>query len=386
MLRYALLACLAACAVEDAPATTAESADLSLGFQRERITGDIYHYTLVLPVGTSPNARLAVHRVVRELAPFVPRPTSHAAMLLHGDFATFTTSFVPGMAPYLAAHDIDVWGVDRRWTLATDDTSDFGAMGADQEVGDIARAIDLARAVRGATGTGGNKLALVGFSHGAELAYDYAASNGRGIDGVVALDFFGAFAPGDADLRAATCATADDEYQYVASGVVDAPNDFFIAAGQLDASAPDDPSPLLDGMTNRQVVLLLLGQTYTFAPFTPTYRLLEPTADGSAFAHVSEPVADAWLTEAPPHESMLEAADLDALLCHDMPLANIRVPLLYVGASDGIGAYGLYATTQVGSQDVRSFVVPGYGHGDLLFAEDAAQQVWQPLAAWLAHH
>lgn len=384
MLRYALLACsaacLAACAVEDAPMAT-ESSDLSVAFHRERVSGDIYHYTVVIPVGTSPNARLAVHRVVREIAPFVPRPTAHAAMLVHGDFATFTTSFLPGMAGYLAAHDIDVWGVDRRWTLATDDISDFGGMGAAQETADIGRALDLARAVRG-----GGKLALVGFSHGAELTYDYAASDGRGIDGVVALDFFGAFAPTDADLRAATCATADAEYQYVAAGVVDAPNDFFIEAGQLDASAPDDASPLLDGLTNHEVVLVLLGQTYELAPFTPNYRLLEPTADGTAFAHVSEPVADAWIADAPPHESMAEAADLDALLCHDMPLARIEQPLLYIGAADGIGAYGLYATTQVGSHDVSSFVVPGYGHGDLLFANDAARQVWQPLAAWLARH
>lgn len=380
MLRYALLACLAACAVEDAPTTTASS-DLSLGFHRERVAGDVYHYSIVIPVGTSQNAWLAVHRVVRELAPFVPRPTPHAAMLVHGDFATFTTSFVPGMAGYLAAHDIDVWGVDRRWTLATDDTSDFAAMGAAQETADIGRALDLARTIRG-----GDKLALVGFSHGAELTYDYAASDGHGIDGVVALDFFGAISPADADLRAATCATADAEYQYVAQGVVDSPNDFFIAAGQLDASAPDDPSPLLDGLTNREVVLALLGQTYQFAPFTPNYRLLEPTADGGAFAHVTEAIADAWIADAPPHESMAEAADLDALLCHDMPLARIKQPLLYIGAADGIGTYGLYATTQVGSRDVASFVVPGYGHGDLLFADDAARQVWQPLAAWLARH
>lgn len=384
------------CAVDDAPATTTTPQELSLGFHRERVAGDVYHYSFELPVGTSPNARLAIHRVVREIAPFVPRPTAHAALLLHGDFATFTTSFVPGMAGYLAAHDIDVWGVDRRWTLATDDISDFGAMGAEQEVADVARALDVARTLRrlgnartlrgrGDAGAG-DKLVLVGFSHGAELAYDYAASDGRGIDGLVALDFFGAFAPADAELRAATCGTADAEYQDVADGVVDAPNDFFIAAGQLDASAPDEASPLIDGRTNREVVLLLLGQTYTFAPFTPTYRLLEPTADGTAFAHVAEPVADAWLADAPPHESMLEAADLDALLCHDMPLARIRVPLLYVGASDGIGAYGVYATTQVSSTDVTSFVVPGYGHGDLLFADDAVERVWQPLAAWLARH
>ncbi|MFT3697792.1 MAG: hypothetical protein QM831_31925 [Kofleriaceae bacterium] len=373
MIRYAVPAlALAACATE--PTTTTDTEDLSLAFHREHVTGDVYHYSLVLPIGQ-------LHRVVRELAPFVPRPTAHAAMLLHGDFSTFTTNFLPGMAPYLAQHDIDVWGLDRRWTLVTDDNvSTLGTMGLTQEMSDVHAALVLARAARG-----GDKLALVGFSHGAELAYAYAATDGREIDALVPLDFFGAYSPADADLKAATCANAEAEYGFVADGTVDSPNDFFIDAGELDASAPNDPSPLIDGMTNREVVLLLLGQTYLIAPITATYQLLATNDDGT-FAHVSETTADAWISDAPPHESMLEAADFDQRLCDGMPLANIRQPLLYIGAADAVGDHGLYATTQVRSTDVTTFVVPSYGHGDLLFASDAARRVWQPLAAWLAHH
>jgi pimeloyl-ACP methyl ester carboxylesterase len=311
-------------------------------------------------------------------------------MLLHGDFATFDTSFTPGLAPYLAAHDTDVWGVVRRWTLATDDISDFGTMRVAQELGDIRTALTLARATRTADGSGSGKLALVGFSHGAQLAYTYAAADGSQISALAALDFFGAYSPADADLQAASCDNSAFEYQLVADGSTDSPNDFFIQAGMLDRTAPNDPSPFIPDITNRDFVLLLLGQTYQLAPITPDYRLLQLNADGTAFAHVAEATADQWIEDAPPHQAMLEAADLDAQLCGNgpiaAPLANIHVPLLYLGAEGGVGARGLYTTAQVSSTDVTTRVVPNYGHGDLLFATTAKQLAWQPLATWLARH
>lgn len=421
---FAPLLALAACADPPAPTTSTTTAIQAPAFARTRIAGDVYHYTITLPVGTTPNAALRIHRVVRERAPFQPRHAAHAAMLLHGDFATFASSFAPtgtdvpsgGLAPYLAAHDVDVWGVDRRWTLpATDgDTSDFASMGVAQETDDVRAALALARATRAAGGDGDAPLALIGFSHGAQLAYTYAALEGgrpareRQVNALVALDFYGTLGPDAEDARALFCGSADYEYGQLAIGSTDAPNDFFIGLGELARSAPDDPSPWYPPFTNRGAILATLGQTYQFAPFTPLYHLLAPTlaADGSAtaFAMTSDVSADTWLASAPPHQAMREGAELDDLLCGTgstrtppvtAPLAAIRVPLLYVGATGGVGAYGVYTTTQVSSRDVTARVVTragangvidDVGHADLLFAADAPTLVWQPLAAWLARH
>ena len=433
MLRcLALAALLTGCVADPADPTaptdpalgTAQQA-VSLAFQREHVTADVYHYSLVLPVGRGPNAGLRIHRIVRESAPFVPRRTTHAAMLLHGDFAAFLTNFAPtlatpaspapGLAPYLAAHDIDVWGVDRRWTLtpAAGDTSDFGTMGVAQDASDLRAALAFARATRGADGSGRgtDRLALLGFSHGAQLAYTYAALEGarppgeRSVGALVALDFLAAYAPADAGLRATSCANAESEYRAVADGFTDAPNDFFIAAGELDRTAPTADSPLLPGLTNRDVVLLLLGQTWQFAPITPNYHLLQPVLDANGnptgFAGTSQLAADQWIAAAPPHESMLESGDFDALLCGSgslpvsAPLAAIRVPLLYIGAAGGVGARGVFTTTQVSSTDVTARLVQrfpearqveDFGHGDLLYATDAEALAWRPLASWLARH
>ena len=411
------------CAEEAAPAEEALLAEEAqavggvIALRRERVAGDIYHHEFVVALGGGSNARL--HRVVREAAPWVPRPTAGGAMLLHGDFATFITNFAPGLgdpaspvaglAPYLAAQGLDVWGADRRWTLATGDVSDFAGMTVAQELADLRAALAIARATRAATGQGDARLALVGFSHGAQLAYAYAAVEGarplaqRHVGALVPLDFYASFAPEDEALRAQTCEYAAFEYELVAGGATDAPNDFLIEAGRLARTAPDADSPLLPGATNRGAMLTLVGQTYLFAPYAPAYHLAAPILDGDAatgLAESPEAAITAWLAGATPHQAMIETADLDAMLCGEAPpiaapLADIRVPVLYIGAAGGIGSLGVHSTTQVASADTTALVVrrfgperraEDFGHADLLFAEDAPALAWLPLAAWLLHH
>jgi hypothetical protein len=319
---------------------------------------------------------------------------------------------VQGIAPYLAARDIDVWGVDRRWTLPakTDDVSDFGTMGVAQEVEDTRAALAFARSIRAITGSGAGRMAVMGFSHGGQLAYAVAGVEGglapghQHASGVVVLDYYGGFAADD-EMRALSCEFSDIEYQLVADGTIDSPNGFLINLGVRARTAPDDESPVFAPATNREALLQFLGQTYFFAPFSPWYHLASPLLDENGapvgFRESSEDAMSAWLAGATPHQAMLEAADFDRLLCAEgpqpvnAPLSQIQTPLLYIGAAGGIGSLGLYATTQVGSSDVTAFVVQrfaedrvleDFGHTDLLLATDAAALAWDPLATWLLHH
>lgn len=412
-----VLASVASCAVDDAPDQAELAQDASLSFSRRHVAADIYHYELVVPVGQGPNAAIRVHRVVRELAPFLPRPTQKAAALLHGDFSTFTTSFVPvhgtpaspvkGMATYLAARNIDVWGFDRRWTLPgrDDDVSDFSTMGLAQAVHDTRAGLALARTLRG-----GGKLDLVGFSHGAQVAYAVAGYEGglpaaqRHVGAIAPLDWWGGYGPEQEAERLATCALAADEYQCVADGFTDSPNDFFIDLGTLARSAPNDITPYADFLgpiTNREAMLLALGQTWQLVPYTPWYHLIAPRLDGETavgFTETSESAATAWIAGATPHQAMLEAADFDAMLCGEQlpiaaPLSNIRVPVFYIGAAGGVGALGIPATAKTSSTNIKTLVIQraadnevDFGHGDLLFADKAEALVWQPLASWIVQH
>ena len=110
-----------------APDTTIDHEDAArtgASVTRTPVTGDVAHYTFTVRVGDGPNAILRVHRVVRERIAGIPRSTPDAIVLLHGDFSSFATNFMPGdggLALYLAQADIDVWGFDRRWATAPAD-------------------------------------------------------------------------------------------------------------------------------------------------------------------------------------------------------------------------------------------------------------------------
>ena len=416
---------LAACSDPPPDAALTSVAEELGGVQvtREPIAGDVVHYSFTVRVGDGPNARLRIHRVVRERAPWVPRHTTAAVMLLHGDFATFVTNFAPvlgdppstatGMATWLAERGVDVWGTDRRWTLAPEtgaDLSDFDAMSLDQELGDIGAALGFARGVRLVTDASADRLTLIGFSRGGELAYFYASREAsrpaalRHVNGLVPLDVYVSLSPADEDLRQTFCGFASDEYGALAAGAADSPNDFQLTVGRLALAAPDEPSPFNPARTNRGVMLRFVGHTFGVFRATPVYHLNAPVVAGSEIAGLRlspEDVVVPWLAGAPPHQSMREAADTDALTCGDaplpldVPLSRIRVPLLLIAAAGGYGEHAVFSTTQVGSTDVTAMVIrqlpaereaEDFGHADLLFAPDAVPLAWQPLLAWLGRH
>ena len=394
---------------------------------RQHIVGDVYGYQFIIPVGTSPNAALRIHRVVRERAPFLPRPTTSAIMMLHGDFATFVTNFAPslgnpaspstGISVWLAQRGIDVWGVDRRWTLPAPDgdISDLGEMGLVQEMDDIGKALAFARGVRFITDASLAKMMLAGFSRGGQLTYAYASAEAakpaaqRHLKGIVPLDVYLKTAPEDSDIRDFFCSIAPQEYDLVAEGVTDADNSLQIGLGANFLADPGAPTPFTDffppGFTNRQAFLAIAARTFRFFPATPFYHLTAASfgADGrpAALTESAETVIADWYAGSPFHSAFLESADTDSLVCDqppfaaDVPLSRIRVPLLLIAAAGGYGAHALYTTTLVSSTDVSTILIQrkpddeiaeDFGHGDILFARDAPQLAWQPLLSWLRAH
>jgi hypothetical protein len=389
-----------------APAARATLTPLSIA--RRPLGDDIAEVTVTASVGSGPYDRLGIHRVVRELAPFVPASTQRAVVLLHGDFATFDTNFQPvegaafAAAKFLATRGFDVWGIDRRWTFAPAGANDasLAAQGVLQALADTREVIGFVRASRGDLGAP----ALIGWSRGAQLAYAYAIVDGqrppdaRTIDALVPLDIYYDLSPSDASLRQAACDRLAAEQQQLASGTFASPNDFQITLAQLDETAPNDPSPLLPPSTNRQALLMVVAQSYLFAPLTDWYHFAAGRFDatgnpiGLAYSRIVD--VDHWFADAPPIQSQAELTDGDAIWCGRSPIAgtlhDVAVPLLYVGAGGGFGTTGLYSTREVSSRDVQTVIIDeataprlAFGHADMLFSPEAATQVWQPIANWL---
>src|SRR5205085_11871065 len=97
-----LVAVVALCGACATPEPEVSTTAHELG-SRELVAGDVYHYRYVLPAGSGPNARLAIHRVTRERAPWQPRRSSRAIVLMHGDLSSLTSTVLEaGLAPWLA--------------------------------------------------------------------------------------------------------------------------------------------------------------------------------------------------------------------------------------------------------------------------------------------
>lgn len=393
--------------------------------KRQQVDGDIYHYSFLLKVGNTANARIRVHRIVREDKPWRALPSSRSIMLLHGDFASFSTNFAPslmsaaaksdqGLAVYLAKREMDVWGLDRRWTTTPKegaDFSDFADMGVVQINGDTGNALRFARSLRERTGAGQDQMILGGFSSGAQITYLYAAAETqkpageRHVKGIVPIDIYAAIAPEDTAAKQVACDNAAVERDLVAKGMVDSDNSsFFEPVGKLATSDPTGPSPFYEGYTNRDVMLGFVTQTYQVYEPKPQYHLVAGILANGAptgLRYASEALIADWLANSPPHQALVESADRDALWCGMAPLplvdhlADITVPIYYLGGAGGFGDHGLYSTTLVSSTDVTSHVIrrlavenepEDFGHGDLLYAEDAPALAWEPLAQWLLVH
>ena len=106
------------------------------------------------------------------------------------------------------------------------------------------------------------------------------------------------------------------------------------------------------------------------------------------------------------HQPVRIFLDANAVMCGeqgglqlDSPwddhLAEITVPVFYVGAAGGFGAPGIYNTTILGSTDVSHLVVSllgeeeqmfDLGHSELFLADNAEQLFWQPILGWLEAH
>jgi hypothetical protein len=410
-------------AQEHTPAAAAAHALPS--FERRALTADVAEYFVAIRVGDGPYDEIGLHRVVKETAPGVPAHVDRALFLAPGDIWNFRAAFLTGAHPlplFLAEQGVDVWGIDYRWTRVpgtTADTSFMQTWGLEQDARDLGFALSVARHLRAMTGSGFAKLALLGWSRGGQIAYAYLNAETQLPPG---LRNIRAFIPVDIYLKtdvpqfkAFACQRQQATAAAIAGGAYAAPVGGLVSVlGALAANDPSGASILngppfnLPGYTNRQAGLLVGEATFGLQGGlepTPFYHFTGGLfdTDGKPAGLLYSNEADLFTFEgaAAPLQPNRELADADAATCEatdvffDDHLADITVPVFYIGAGGGFGESGLYTTTLLGSTDVSSLIVHkvpstqrlfDYGHADLFLANDAQTLVWQPMLQWLQSH
>lgn len=395
--------------------------------ERRALTADVAEYFFQVRVGTGPYDVIGVHRVVKEIAPYVPARAEEAVFFAHGDIWSFRAAFLTAaqsdalpddqaLPVFLAENGVDVWGIDFRWTTVPVTETDFGFMagwGIEQDARDLGVAIGFARVTRALTGSGFGKVTLLGWSRGGQIGYAYLNGETRLPQGLRQVE---AFIPVDVylktdvpELKALACLRQQGTEAAIASGAFANPVGGLVLAIGADAiTDPDGPSQNVPGLTKRQAGLLVGAATFVLLQGTepaPFYHFTGGTFDTagipSGLTYSTERALFDFELGAAPFQPNQELADADAVICEqtDVPfddhLAEITVPVLYVGAGGGFGEYGVYTTTLLGSTDVTTHIVSllppeariaDYGHADLFLANDAETRVWRTILDWVRAH
>jgi pimeloyl-ACP methyl ester carboxylesterase len=398
--------------------TSVEARSLATA-NRRMLTANVAEYSFKLRVGPGPYDEIGIHRVVRETAPNRPAHTTDAVFLAPGDIWNFRAAFLTGAHPlpvFLAENGIDVWGIDYRWTLVPGGLPDYSFMqswGIAQDARDLAAALAVARVGRALTGSGLNKLFLLGWSRGGQIGYAYLSEETRvpqilrQVRGFIPVDIY--LKTDVPALKSAACQRAQNTNTAIAGGAYANTSGALIATlGNLAVSAPSGTSPIVPTLTNRQAGLLVGEATFTFlAPLEPapfyhfTGGVFDSEGKPAGLLYSNEADLFAFEQASSPVQPNRELADADAATCDatnvpfDDHLDDIKVPILYIGAGGGFGEYGIYTTTLLDSTDVSTLIIDklpdtqrllDYGHADLFLANNAQTLVWQPILNWLHSH
>lgn len=389
---------------------------------REVVTGDIIHYGFVVKIGPGEYDRIGLHRVVREARPYHPIRSRKAIFLDHGAGKDFVGNFLPGFhspelpddfgfAVYLAAADVDVWGLDHANTLLPwDDQFDYSFMstwGMQRFVDELDLGVAAARFARLLTGNGNRKLILSGYSAGAVIGYGLLSeetqrpAGHRNVSGFIPVDYGIVYT----DRAAIGCAEAAYYAALIEAGFYADPN-IFILLGVPAKTDPDGDSAFFPGLTNRQAILTV-GTSPTDAgrPAHFWAGIFDEDGIGAGLQYTAyDQYIEFWVNSPQvslPHIINLEAAQMwcgEVDMPWDDHIAEITVPIFLLAAAGGYGhpdQYGDITLDVVGSTDVTSLIVTlhgpdeialDFGHVDLYTAIDAPTLAWQPVLEWIEAH
>lgn len=387
-----------------------------LGLERTPITADVAHYRFDLPVGPGEHDVVRLHRIVRERAPWLPAPAPRGLFLLHGDgwgfeavyLSSLATPDVPdtqNVAAFLAGQGIDVWGIDFRWALVPEETADLSFMadwGFATNLDDLDLALAVARSVRALSGSGLGKLFLGGWSRGGQVGWAQLGAETqrpmalRHLRGFIAMEH--TFKTDDEAIRQGNCATYASIQELLDAGEVASTYAIVAEIGDLATAAPEEPSPYFPSLGNADLAEWLGASAGggSIPHFHLVGGLVDPDTLVTELLYTTPGHWFAYLSGTSFFQPLRINLDGAAIVCDELDspfddhLAEIDVPVLYVGAAGAFGATGIHTTTLIASTDVTTLIVrqaadpeEDWGHEDLFLAEEAQTRVWQPMLDWI---
>lgn len=295
---------------------------------------------------------------------------------------------------FLALRGFEVFTLDYRTHAVPPDAEDLSPMaawGGELFAADVASAADQVLAE-----SGRRRLVVAGFSRGVFFAYAQAAAHPETTAGVIALDGFFKSCCADA------AATGAEPWQVQLEGfrergewAVDVGGSRgWEARAELMRQAAEAPLEMVpsaeDGAAGASHGEVLAGVLYrAWGPGVLAHPR-EASPRGVSSARTLARLMAGYDRFYPKIQD-LEGAAVVAVADHpaftaDDGWAVLRTPVLFFG-STGMGARflsdGLCSAAHAGGPNVEIHVLEGYGHLDVLVADEARTEVFEPILDWL---
>lgn len=340
-----------------------------------------------IQVGTGEFDKIGIHRVTKDICGC----GKATVVAIPGANSDFNTSFLK-MAIYLAKHDIDVWGIDFRYSFVPNNTPEGYpyciALGCNfmRDWNINLHLSDLNNVVRLAELSSRNgNVFLIGFSQGASFSYKYAERYPT-LQGIIPIDIAHNIDPIYTDYINATRAEVYRLTALMNTGIYyqHVLENKYITT--LALSNPDGQSPIIPGFTNRQAFLFAVTMTYRLPAYNPpNFRQAQGDLIGLKHTDYNFIIQQALnLNSFQPLAQTVERYTIRTTT----EIPNVQVPILYVGSEFGFGNFGLYTPNRIHefNPDVNTIIVPDYGHADLMYSNTAETDIWKDILKWIKDH
>lgn len=362
-----------------------------VGVTEER-TGPLLITEETVQAGSDPAARFRVHRIRKQngsrgVLLLLPGGGSHFGLYTADEQDRLQQSF----AGYFATRGFDVWGYSPRTVgLAPGacsgavDCSGMGSWGMQAVVDDALYIRERIRAVHGA-----EKPVVGGFSLGAmsTLAMLDAAPD----DWAGAIVWEGMLYSADPTVVAANATVCAALEAQLAAGELWDEQSYSTLRLLYDLATadPDGASPLpgFEGLTNRQVFVLLMTAPQPAPPaYVPGYTYIAGSLEaGISFA--SEARIGMLVRQFNAYEPLALVRDYTCALGGERTftdnLAGFTAPVYAIGAGLGFGPWMDDHLALLGTGDVTWSFAPDFGHGDLFTSPEHRNLLEKPLFDWL---